>query len=70
MKRMFLVWVVGVGIALCPLVSYAQEALLKDTVLLDKAFIPALFLTGQGKVAESKAAMKFLKERWAEFRKK
>src|SRR4030067_2184222 len=43
---------------------------MKDTAVFDKAYVPALFLTGQGKVEESKLSTKFLKEDWTAFKKK
>ena len=61
---------VSLGFVLAPLMSYGQDAMVKDTAVFDKAFVPALFLTGQGKVPESRAAMKYLKETWAAFKKK
>src|SRR5512139_2902313 len=72
MKRMGLVLMVIVGSSfiLGPVTGYGQDALIKDTAVFDKAYIPALFLTGQGKIQESKASMKFLKEAWAAFKKK
>jgi hypothetical protein len=49
---------------------YGQDAVIKDMAVLDKAYIPPLFLTSQGKVEESNLAMKLLKEDWAAFKKK
>jgi hypothetical protein len=68
--ELFLMVMVGLSFVLAPLTVYSQEALIKDTAVFDKAYIPALFLTGQGKIQESKASMKFLKEGWAAFKKK
>ena len=62
--------VVSLSFVLAPLTGYGQDTMIKDTAVFDKAFGPALFLTGQGKVPESKAAMKYLKETWATFKKK
>ena len=72
MKNMGLLLMVMVGLSfvVVPLTGYGQDAMIKDTAVFDKAFIPALFLTGQGKVPESKSAMKVLKESWATFKKK
>ena len=72
MKKTGLVLTVMVSLSfvLAPLVSYGQDAMVKDTAVFDNAFVAALFLTGQGKVPESKAAMKYLKESWATFKKK
>src|SRR4030042_6777926 len=61
---------VGLSFVLVPLTGYGQDALIKDTAMFDKAYSPSLFLTGQGKVEESKMSMKFLKESWALFKKK
>ena len=62
--------VVGLSFVLVPWVGYGQDAVIKDMVALDKAYIPPLFLTSQGKVEESKLAMKFMKEEWTIFKQK
>jgi hypothetical protein len=67
---LFLMVVVGLSFVLVPWMSYGQDAVIKDTAVFDKAYIPALFLTSQGKVEESKLSMKFLKEEWTAFKKK
>jgi hypothetical protein len=68
--ELFLMVMVGLSFVLAPLTGYGQDALIKDTAVFDKAFIPALFVTGQGKVQESKLSMKYLKEGWETFKKK
>jgi hypothetical protein len=67
---MLVILVVGLSFVLVPWKSYGQDAAIKDMVVFDKAYIPALFLTSQGKGDESKLAMKFLKENWAAFKEK
>ena len=67
---MMVVVVAGLSFVLVPWIGYGQDAVIKDTAVFDKAYIPALFLTSQGKVEESQIAMKFLKEEWAAFKKK
>ena len=67
---MMVVVVVGLSLVLVPWIGYGQDAVIKDTAVFDKAYIPALFLTSQGKVEESKLSMKFLKEEWAVFKKR
>jgi hypothetical protein len=67
---MMVVVVVGLSFVLFPWVGYGQDAVIKDTAVFDKAYIPALFLTSQGKVEESKLSMKFLKEGWTVFKEK
>jgi hypothetical protein len=47
---------------------FASEGLMKDFVLLDRAFIPPLALTSQEKVDPSKKAMEALKTQWARFK--
>ena len=70
MKRTWLCFLLFSGLALIPVTAYVQENLVKDTAVFDKAFIPALFLTGQAKVEQSQMAMKFLKEGWADYKEK
>jgi hypothetical protein len=72
MKKMglFLMLAVGLSLVFIPLMGYGQDTIIKDTAVFDKAYVPALFLTGQGKVEESKLSMKFLKEGWTTFTKK
>jgi hypothetical protein len=48
----------------------ADEALLKDFVSFDKAFIPPLALTNQEKTGPSKKAISILKEEWVRFKTK
>jgi hypothetical protein len=72
MKKMglFLTVMVGLSFLFIPWMGYGQDAVVKDTAVFDKAYIPALFLTSQGKVEESRLSMKFLKEEWTAFKKK
>jgi hypothetical protein len=72
MKKMglFLMMAVGLSLVFIPWMGYGQDTIIKDTAVFDKAYVPALFLTGQGKVEESKLSMKFLKEGWTAFTKK
>jgi hypothetical protein len=72
MKKMkfYLMGVMGLSLLVVPCMGYGQDAVIKDTAVFDKAYIPPLFLTSQGKVEESKLAMKFLKEDWAAFKEK
>ena len=49
---------------------HANEALMKDFVSFDRAFIPPLALTNQEKVNPSKKAMMILKENWSAFKGK
>ena len=70
MKRTWLCFLLFSGLVLIPVTAYVQESLVKDTAVFDKAFIPALFLTGQAKVEQSQMAMKFVKEGWADYKKK
>lgn len=48
--------------------AFASEGLMKDFVLLDRAFIPPLALTNQEKINPSKKAMEVLKAQWAQFK--
>ncbi|MEW6669227.1 MAG: hypothetical protein AB1512_28780 [Thermodesulfobacteriota bacterium] len=50
--------------------SLGNEALMKDFVSFDRAFIPPLALTNQEKVNPSKKAMGILKENWGIFKAK
>jgi hypothetical protein len=68
--RLFLMAMVGLSFLLVPWMGYGQDAVIKDTAVFDKAYIPPLFLTSQGKVEESRLAMEFLKEDWAVFKEK
>jgi len=49
--------------------ALGSEGLMKDFVLLDRAFIPPLLLTNQKKADPSKKAMEVLKAQWAQFKK-
>lgn len=49
--------------------ALGSEGLMKDFVLLDKAFIPPLLLTNREKADPSKKAMEVLKAQWAEFKR-
>lgn len=52
-----------------PVVSIAAHAgLIEEMVALDRAYIPALALTTQGKAAESRRALEILEGRWVQFR--
>jgi hypothetical protein len=68
MKRALLYFLLFSGLVLIPVAAYVQDTLIKDTAVFDRAFIPALFLTGQGKVEQSRMAMEFLKEGWSEYK--
>jgi hypothetical protein len=68
-KRISVLLMVAILLVLTA-VAGAQDGIIKDTVLFDKAYIPALFLTGQGKLEQSQLAMQYLKEAWAEYKKK
>lgn len=67
---MLLTTVVGLSFVLFPWMVYGGDTLIKDMTIFDKAYIPSLFLTGQGKVEESQLSMKFLREEWMVFKKK
>jgi ribosomal protein S15P/S13E len=62
----------GAAFAVLSLVTaaLANEALMKDFVSFDRAFIPPLALTNQEKVNPSKKAMMLLKENWSAFKGK
>jgi hypothetical protein len=70
MKRYWLCLLLFSGLVLIPVAAYVQDTLVKDTAVFDKAFIPALFLTGQAKVEQSQMAMKLLNESWVDYKKK
>jgi len=70
MRSFLMVVVVGLSFVFVPWMGYGQDAVIKDTAVFDKTYIPPLFLTGQGKVEESKLSMKFLKESWTAFKQK
>lgn len=54
--------------ALClPLAAYA--GLKEDMIALDRAYIPALAVTTEGKLPESQRAMELLNKQWALFKK-
>ena len=57
------------GLVFIPVTAYVQDDLLRDTAVFDQSYIPALLVTGQGKVEQSQLAMKFLKEGWADYKK-
>jgi len=50
--------------------ALGSEGLMKDFVLLDRAFIPPLLLTNQQKAGPSKKAMEILKAQWALFKER
>lgn len=68
MKQRWLFLIVVMYLAMIPAALCAQDSLIRDTAVLDKALIPALFVTGQGKVETSQLSMKFLKEGWAQYK--
>jgi hypothetical protein len=70
MKKAWLFFLVISGWMLIPVTGYVQDNLVKDTAEFDRAYIPALFLTGQAKMEQSQRAMGFLKEGWAKYKMK
>ncbi len=67
-KHLLIISILGVTLFLLYGASRAAD-LMKDFVSFDRAYIPALALTSQGKMEESKTAMNFLKENWKAFKK-
>lgn len=65
MKRLS-VWLLVLGAGL--LMGFSKNELRQDMVILDKAYIAALALTSQGKVAESRKAMEILSASWKGFK--
>ena len=63
-----------IGLAIGPLAAGADWstdiALVKDMVVLDKAYIPALMLTKEGDVSRAQAAVDRLADSWATFQSK
>jgi hypothetical protein len=70
MRKWFL-FILGVVLLLTTAMPLQAASLLeKDMVAFDKAYIPALTLTGQGKKAAAKKAMKLTAAEWLLFKKK
>jgi hypothetical protein len=57
-----------VGLLFLPLVSFA--GLKEDMIALDRAYIPAFSVTGQGTIEESQRAMALLNKQWTDFKQK
>jgi hypothetical protein len=56
------------GLLWLPLASFA--GLKEDMIALDRAYVPALAVTTEGKLEESQRAMALLNKEWAEFKGK
>lgn len=68
MKKQLLIFcILSISLFLLQGTSTAAD-LIKDFVIFDRAYIPALWLTSQGKVEESKKAMNLLKKNWKTFK--
>ncbi len=67
MKKMLLVFgILSISLFFLGRTSPASD-LMKDFASFDRAYIPALSLTSQEKIEESKKAMDLLKENWKIF---
>jgi hypothetical protein len=69
MKRGYLLINILLGLAFL-IISCAPKNLQKEFASFDKFYIPALSLTSQGKMEQSKVAMMLLKEKWKTFKGK
>ena len=66
-KKLIIIGILSISLFLLKGTSRGAD-LIKDFVSFDKAYIPALALTSQGKIEESKKAMILLKENWKTFK--
>ena len=66
-KNLFILGILSISLFLLHGTSIAAD-LIKDFVSFDQAYIPALALTSQGKIEESKKAMNLLKDNWKTFK--
>ena len=67
---LFLMVMVGLSFMLAPWMSYGQDAMVKDTAVFDKAFVPPFSSRARARCRSPRSAMKVLKETWATFKKK